>query len=304
MQAAMTPLQDAWNPNSSSASPWAAATARKNGGGWAPPIKTSSKAFATPTSKSKGVPIPFVDYDGEMSDVTHYCKTYGVVCEKSPAAKDLRKTESSSGSAPNHRIESFAGLTEDELNDVFVPVSRPQVSASFVDDDYTSGGLLSGDPLVPPLLLNPGVPGGDGPFPFSSILEPSTLLSDRPRAPAQAQAQAQEQAPVQAQDPEPQDQVGELLGSFPKQAIKPQMPVHGPWTLAGMHERLTRLVGSPEALNLVLFALAGLMLIFVLDQMVRLGVELAKSRAYIRSMGAAAAAAASAAAATVMNPTW
>ena len=177
----MTPLNDAWRPIPGT--PWAAAASKK--GGWASSAGGKARdAF----SGGEGVPIPFVDYNSELADVSHYCKAYNVMCEKSPAARLAfprdrdahsggrdrdahsggRDRDAHSGGRDRDRdrftpsgkgacTEAFVGLTDEELADVFVPVARPQVSASFLraGDD---------DPLTPPLLLNPGVPGGDPPF--------------------------------------------------------------------------------------------------------------------------------------------
>ena len=81
------------------------------------------------------------------------------------------------------------------------------------------------------------------------------------------------------------------LPSVPASASAMKQPEHFQW--------LRRFFGAPdnsELINLALFALAGLLLILVLDQMVRIGVEISRSRigmaVAMRTASAAVAAAA------------
>ena len=295
MQAAMTPLQDAWRPLSGK-SP-------KGAGGWAPHAavtKTSDPSLKIKAPNGQIGPIPFVDYDGELADVGYYCKEYGVMCENSPA-KDLTQRSRGPKRAPpretfvsarnpasdhgqtglnprenprdgrsrEHKevVESFAGLTEEELADVFVPVSRPQISASFVDD-----------PLVPPMLPTAGVPGAEVAFSGLRVpvaMDPPTTSAFGPLLDSQGAAAAVASAPPVAEAHVPANGANGA-DDHPGSVERNVLPTTW-WDR--LVASATRVVGSPEALNLVLFALVGLLLMFVLDQMVRIGVELARARA-------------------------
>jgi len=173
------------------------------GDAWAAPTPASKAALARASSTK----IPFVDYDGEAADVDHYCRSYGVMCEK---AKPPKK-------AP----EAFEGMTEDEINDVFVAAGRPQVDASF--------------------HRSPPAGADDAPASADDAPAPEEAPPPHRRRPA----------PRDRGDRDDRDD---------------------PWAW------VRQMLRTDDFYNLALFALAGLLLIVVLDQMVRVGIEISRAR--------------------------
>ena len=177
------------------------------GDAWAAPQPATKKALQRASTTASATKIPFVDYDGEAADVDHYCKTYGVMCQKA-------------GGAAN-RQEAFEGLTEDEINDVFVAAGRPQVEASFQQSPQST------------------------------------------QSPQSAQTQQQQQQ-------QQQQSVAALTMVAPRDP-SPEASDDG-WAW------LKQLVHTDDFFNLALFAVAGLLLVIILDQMVRIGIEISRAR--------------------------
>lgn len=213
----MTPLDEAWKASGTTAKPAFA---------FVPPAQTFAQEKTHPVPQAAkaaletvGQRIPFVDYAADLSDLGNYCGTFKSACAKSPTASRLeRRVEHFSGGTTIATGSQFDGLYEDELNDLFVSVGRPQVEASFPRASVTAATA------------------------------PSGAEEEAPPAPAPV---AQ---PVERRTPSP--------------------------SVPGV-QWFKRVLNTPEngeLLNLALFALAGLLLILVLDQMVRMGIEISRSR--------------------------
>lgn len=256
MMAAMTPLSDAWGPQflfggsgagagaGTPPSRSAAAAPRhqdpfKDGGGRRdgrrdPFSRSREAAVAKHAARSASAEIPFVDYNNEIADVRHYCKSFGVMCEKSPA----------------RILEHFDGMTEEDLNDVFVPIARSQVDASFSRLDEPPEPTPAPAPLpvmTPPDFLREAQ--------HSLMGEPNVRSRDDGRGrPGVA-------LPTLTDDGEPPVSIAKKQGGC-----------------ASAVDWLGPLLSTSEALNLALFAIAGLLLIFALDQMVRIGIEISRAR--------------------------
>lgn len=170
------------------------------GDAWAAPVAATKSALQRATAHAASTKIPFVDYDGEAADVDHYCRTYGVMCEKA----NKRRAEP----------EAFEGLTEDEVNDVFVAAGRPQVEASFT-------------PRAAKVVAAPA-PAPAAPAAFAPAFAPSPQLK------------------------------------------QPSSDDGWAWLRLALH--------TDDFYNLALFAIAGLLLVVVLDQMVRIGIEISRAR--------------------------
>ena len=236
MMAMMTPLSDAWGPSFA-----AGGSAGVGAGAGAPPMPSSAPRGRKPPDPFRGsreteTKIPYVDYANEMADVRHYCKTYGVMCEKSPA----------------RNLETFEGLTEDELNDVFVPIARPQIDASF---SRLEEPPMTTQPPAPLPVMTPADFVRDEPV-DSELLHGGRVVRNAPRS---VDSSARDSpAPLAEGKWETKKERRCEAGSF------------GMW--------FGELLSTSEAFNLALFALAGLLLIFALDQMVRIGIEISRAR--------------------------